>query len=120
MFGVPGAVLTPHQILVAMVTITLFMPCFATLLMVAREHGTKVAAGISDDGQAIAGKVDASILVVRAWQEQRGLVSRLAGQLGQAKAAFLGVILNRPRNTAGGYFRKNFEAMASYASDAKD
>jgi len=30
------------------------------------------------------------------------------------------VILNRPRNTAGGYFRKNFEAMASYASDAKD
>ena len=75
---------------------------------------------IAGDGQAIAGKVDASILVVRAWQEQRGLVSRLAGQLGQAKAAFLGVILNRPRNTAGGYFRKNFEAMASYASDAKD
>jgi ferrous iron transport protein B len=43
----PGAVLTPHQILVAMVTITLFMPCFATLLMVAREHGTRVAVGIS-------------------------------------------------------------------------
>jgi ferrous iron transport protein B len=43
----PGAILTPHQILVAMVTITLFMPCFATLLMVAREHGTKVAVWIS-------------------------------------------------------------------------
>jgi len=43
----PTALLTPHQILVAMVTITLFMPCFATLLMVAREHGTKVAASIS-------------------------------------------------------------------------
>ena len=75
---------------------------------------------IAGDGQAVAGKVDASILVVRAWQEQRGLVSRLAGQLGQAKAAFLGVILNRPRNTAGGYFRKNFEAMASYASKSED
>lgn len=43
----PGAVLTSHQILVAMVTITLFMPCFATLLMVAREHGTRVAAAIT-------------------------------------------------------------------------
>lgn len=75
---------------------------------------------IAGDGQAIAGKVDASILVVRAWQEQRGLVARLATQLGQAKAAFLGVVLNRPRNTAGGYFRKNFEAMASYASSSKD
>jgi len=75
---------------------------------------------IAGDGQAIAGKVDASILVVRAWQEQRGLVSRLVGQLGQAKANFLGVILNRPRNTAGGYFRKNFEAMASYASKSQD
>jgi len=26
-----------------MVTITLFMPCFANLLMIAREHGTRVA-----------------------------------------------------------------------------
>jgi len=75
---------------------------------------------IAGDGQAIAGKVDASILVVRAWQEQRGLVARLASQLGQAKASFLGVIFNRPRNTAGGYFRKNFEAMANYASSRKD
>lgn len=39
----PVPLLTPHQILVAMVTITLFMPCFANLLMIAREHGTKVA-----------------------------------------------------------------------------
>lgn len=43
----PAPLLDPHQILVAMVTITLFMPCFATLLMVAREHGTKVAAAIT-------------------------------------------------------------------------
>ena len=31
--------LTPLQIFVAMVTITLFMPCVATFLMIAREHG---------------------------------------------------------------------------------
>jgi len=42
----PSPLLTSHQILVAMVTITLFMPCFATLLIIAREHGKKVAAGM--------------------------------------------------------------------------
>jgi ferrous iron transport protein B len=39
----PDAVLSPHQILVAMVTITLFMPCVANFLMIAKEHGLKVA-----------------------------------------------------------------------------
>lgn len=39
--------LTPHQILVAMVTITLFMPCIATLFMIARELGKKTAAVIT-------------------------------------------------------------------------
>jgi ferrous iron transport protein B len=39
----PGAILSPHQIFVAMVTITLFMPCFANFLMIAKEHGLKVA-----------------------------------------------------------------------------
>jgi ferrous iron transport protein B len=29
-----------------MVTITLFMPCFATLLIIAKEHGKAVAAGM--------------------------------------------------------------------------
>lgn len=42
----PNSVLTSHQILVAMVTITLFMPCFATLLIIAKEHGKRVAAGM--------------------------------------------------------------------------
>ncbi|UCG85285.1 MAG: ferrous iron transporter B [Gemmatimonadota bacterium] len=36
-------VLSPHQILVAMVTITLFMPCFANFLMIAKEQGVRVA-----------------------------------------------------------------------------
>jgi len=42
----PNPILTPHQILVAMVTITLFMPCFATLLIIAKEHGKRVAFGM--------------------------------------------------------------------------
>jgi len=39
----PHPLMTPHQILVAMVTITLFMPCIATLFMIGRELGKKTA-----------------------------------------------------------------------------
>jgi ferrous iron transport protein B len=39
----PDPVLSTHQIFVAMVTITLFMPCFANFLVIAKEHGLKVA-----------------------------------------------------------------------------
>lgn len=39
--------LSPHQVLVAMVTITLFMPCIATLFMISRELGRKTAAIIA-------------------------------------------------------------------------
>ncbi|HUF11145.1 MAG TPA: ferrous iron transporter B [Rhodothermales bacterium] len=40
-------IMNPLQILVAMVVITLFMPCIANLLMIAKEHGGKVAWRIS-------------------------------------------------------------------------
>ncbi len=39
--------LNAHQVLVAMVTITLFMPCVATLFMISRELGRKTAAWIA-------------------------------------------------------------------------
>lgn len=39
----PDPTLSGLQILVAMVTITLFMPCIANFLMIAKEHGLKVA-----------------------------------------------------------------------------
>jgi len=39
----PVPTLSAHQILVAMVTITLFMPCIANFLMIAKEHGQKTA-----------------------------------------------------------------------------
>jgi ferrous iron transport protein B len=38
--------LTPHQVLVSLVVITLFVPCVATVMMIAKEHGAKRAAGI--------------------------------------------------------------------------
>lgn len=39
----PEALLSPHQIFVVMVTITLFVPCIANAFMIAREHGARVA-----------------------------------------------------------------------------
>jgi ferrous iron transport protein B len=39
--------MTPHNVLVAMVTIALFMPCIATLFMISRELGRKTAAWIT-------------------------------------------------------------------------
>ncbi len=74
-----------------------------------------VAAG---DAMAVANKVDGTILVVRAFQEQRGLVNRLAAQLGDVRGQFIGAVLNRPTNTAGGYLRKNYEVMAEYSAKA--
>ncbi|HAW95256.1 MAG TPA: hypothetical protein DCX60_03175 [Phycisphaerales bacterium] len=73
---------------------------------------------VSGDALMLASKCDATILVVRSGSEERGLVGRLIGQLQQLDAAFIGIIFNRPRNTAGGYFKKNFKTMASYT--AKD
>jgi ferrous iron transport protein B len=43
----PHAVLSSHQVLVAMITITLFMPCIATLFMIGRELGRKTATFIT-------------------------------------------------------------------------
>lgn len=40
----PNPLMTSHQVFVAMVTITLFMPCFANVLIIAKEHGVAMAA----------------------------------------------------------------------------
>ncbi len=74
---------------------------------------------VAGDAMVLAGKVDASMMVVRAFQEHRGLVSRLVHQLNDMPSQFIGIVLNRPRNTAGGYFRKNYEAMVDYAGGDK-
>lgn len=74
---------------------------------------------VAGDAMVLANKVDAAIMIVRAYQEQRGLVARLMNQLIDARCEMLGIILNRPRGTAGGYFKKNFAAMAQYADQSK-
>lgn len=39
--------LTPHQVLVSLVVITLFIPCIATVMIMIKEHGWRTAAAIS-------------------------------------------------------------------------
>jgi len=43
----PHAILTPVQIFVAMITITLFIPCVANFLVIAKEHGARIALGMA-------------------------------------------------------------------------
>lgn len=69
---------------------------------------------VSGDGQALANRVDAVALVVRALSEKRGLVARLAGQFSDTRAEFLGVIVNGARASAGGYFKGNIKATHDY------
>jgi receptor protein-tyrosine kinase len=71
---------------------------------------------VAGDAMLLANKVDAAVLLVRAHQEHRGLVARMINQLSDSRCELLGVLLNRPRGTAGGYLKKNYAAMAEYTA----
>ena len=73
-------------------------------------------AGIAAEATVVANRVDVSILVVRAMRDERGLVTRLVGQLSAQRGRFIGAILNRPAQTAGGYYKKNAQVMVSYGA----
>ncbi len=74
---------------------------------------------VSGDCLAIANRADASLLVVKAMSEKRGLVARLRNELSDSKAEFLGVIINGVRSSAGGYFKRNIRATADYQNLAR-
>lgn len=71
---------------------------------------------VAGDALAIAGRLDAAVFVVRANREQRGLVARLISQIADSHCTLIGLVLNRPRGTAGGYFKKNYATMAEYSA----
>lgn len=73
---------------------------------------------VAGDGISIANRCDATILVVKAYAEKRGLVSRIRNELADSKAEFLGVIVNGVRASAGGYLRGNIRASQNYASES--
>lgn len=74
---------------------------------------------VAGDGMAIANRCDATVLVVRALSEKRGLVNRLRGQLAESRAEFLGVVVNAVRSSAGGYFKGNIRATHEYQTQSK-
>ncbi|MFT5424532.1 MAG: succinoglycan biosynthesis transport protein ExoP [Phycisphaerales bacterium] len=75
---------------------------------------------ISSDAATLANRVDASILVVRALAEKRGMVARLKRDLDDARGEFLGVVVNAVRSAAGGYMRKNIQTAHDYQTDPAD
>ena len=98
-----------------------FDRCLASLRsthsLVLIDTAPAVAAG---DAFTLANRVDAVVMVVKANNEERGLIARLINQFSDMRGELLGILLNRPRMTAGGYFKKNYELMATYSSEDED
>ncbi|MBY0307428.1 MAG: CpsD/CapB family tyrosine-protein kinase, partial [Phycisphaerales bacterium] len=75
-------------------------------------------AAIAGDALALAGRVDATLLVVKALGEKRGLIARLRDSFSDARAEFLGVLVNAVPPTGTGYMAKNIRAAQEYQSTA--
>jgi len=73
-----------------------------------------VAPSVFGDAIALANRCDASMLVVRAFGEKRGMVARIRNELAETHADFLGVLVNGVRSAAGGYLRGNIRATHNY------
>jgi Mrp family chromosome partitioning ATPase len=73
---------------------------------------------VSGDALTLAAKCDASVLVVRAMSEKRGLIARLRNDLTDTRAEFLGVIVNAVKASAGGYLKSNIKASSEYQTAA--
>lgn len=73
---------------------------------------------VSGDAVAIANRCDASMLVVKALSEKRGMVARLRSELDQSRSMFLGVLVNAVRPAAGGYLKRNIRVAHQYQSSS--
>ncbi len=69
---------------------------------------------VGGDGLALAQRCDASVLIVRAMAEKRGMVARIKNELADARAEFMGVVVNGVKASAGGYMRGNIKAASEY------
>jgi capsular exopolysaccharide synthesis family protein len=73
-------------------------------------------AAIAGDAMGLANRVDCTLLVVRALGEKRGLIARLRDTFSEARAEFLGVLVNRVPPMGTGYMAKNIRAAQEYQS----
>lgn len=72
---------------------------------------------VAGDAMSLCNRADASMLVVRALNEKRGMVARLKNELSDSRAEFMGVLVNAVRSAAGGYMRKNIRTSHDYQQD---
>lgn len=72
---------------------------------------------VAGDAFVIAGFSDAAVMVVRALSEKLGLIARLRNQINDVDTAFLGVVVNAVKPSAGGYFKRNFRATHEYSRE---
>ena len=75
---------------------------------------------ITSEAQLLAKQVDALAVVVRADRDKKGMVDRLLRELDGHRADVMGVILNGVRASAGGYYRRSYEAFYRYRDQSGD
>lgn len=97
-------------------------PAFADLLTKAAERYDAIFIDtppvfVASEAKLVAQRVDAVLVVAQATVDKRGMIGRLLRELEGSRARVLGVVLNRARASAGGYFRENFEAFYRYRSN---
>lgn len=73
---------------------------------------------VAGDGFSLANRCDASMLVVKAMSEKRGMVARLRNELAETHSEFMGVLVNGVKSAAGGYLRGNIRASHDYQNGA--
>lgn len=70
---------------------------------------------VAGDALTLAQRADATMLVVRAMSDKRGMIARIANELSGVRSEFIGVVVNGVRASSGGYLRGNIRAAAEYA-----
>jgi polysaccharide biosynthesis transport protein len=69
---------------------------------------------VGGDAMALAQRVDATVLVVRAMADKRGMVARIRNELGETKGEMLGILVNGVRAASGGYMKRNIQTAHEY------
>jgi polysaccharide biosynthesis transport protein len=69
---------------------------------------------VGGDALAIAQRCDASMLVVRAMADKRGMVARIRNDIAETKGEFLGMLVNGVKSASGGYMKRNIQTAHEY------
>ncbi len=75
---------------------------------------------LTSDCQMIAKHADALVVVVRAGTDKRGMIGRMIRQVEGARAVMLGLVLNRAKASAGGYYKQTYEEFYRYRKQSEN